>query len=100
MKHSINDCGTHVVVFLKDKLYLSDALLLRFELLEMIDSGVRDLRVDLSELTYFDSSGLGTFMIINRRAREKNGRLVLTGAKGLLLGLIKRTRLDRVFTIE
>jgi anti-sigma B factor antagonist len=69
-------------------------------ILKIIDQGVTDLRIYLCGLTYIDSSGLGTLVTINKRAKEKNGRLMLTGAQGLALDLIKRTRLDKVFYIE
>ena len=100
MKHSIKISENQATVFLYDKIYVSDASLLREELLEIIDQGVTDLRMDLSGLTYIDSSGLGTLVTINKRTKEKNGRLVLTGAKGLPFDLIKRTRLDNIFTVE
>ena len=100
MKHSITVSGNHATIFLNDKIYVSDASLLRDDLLEIIDQGVVELRMDLSGLTYIDSSGLGTLVTINKRVQEKNGRLVLMGARGLPMDLIKRTRLDKVFTLE
>jgi len=100
VKHSIEVRGNHATVFLKDKIYVHDASLLRDDLLELIDQEVKDVRIDLSELSYIDSSGLGTLVTINKRTKEKNGSLVLTGAQGLPFDLIKRTRLDKVFTIE
>ncbi len=87
-------------MFLMDKLYVHDASLLRDDLLEIIDQGIIDVKIDLSGLTYIDSSGLGTLVTINKRTKEKNGRLVLVGAQGLPFDLIKRTRLDKVFIIE
>lgn len=100
MKHSIEISGNSALVFLNDKIYVSDASLLRDDLLEIIDQGITDLRVDISGLTYIDSSGLGTLVTINKRTKEKNGRLVLIGAQGLPMDLIKRTRLDKVFNLE
>ncbi|HBV88248.1 MAG TPA: anti-sigma factor antagonist [Desulfosporosinus sp.] len=100
MKHSIKVSGNHASVFLMDKLYVHDASLLRDDLLEIIDQGIIDVKIDLSGLTYIDSSGLGTLVTINKRTKEKNGRLVLVGAQGLPFDLIKRTRLDKVFIIE
>ncbi|WP_282434408.1 STAS domain-containing protein [Desulfosporosinus orientis] len=88
------------MVLLKDKMYVHDASLLRDDLLTVIDQGVTKITIDLSALSYIDSSGLGTLVTINKRTKEKNGRLVLTGAQGLPSELLKRTRLDRVFTIE
>ncbi|TGE33695.1 STAS domain-containing protein [Desulfosporosinus sp. Sb-LF] len=100
MKHSITVNGNHATVLLKDKIYVHDASLLRDELIELIEQGVTDIRMNLSGLIYIDSSGLGTMVTIHKRTKEKNGRLVLSGAQGLPYDLIKRTRLDRVFTIE
>lgn len=99
MKHSIKVCGNQAMVFLNDKIYVSDAALLRDDLLELIDQGITELRIDLSKLTYIDSSGLGTLVSINKRTKEKKGRLILIGAQGLPMELIKRTRLDKVFLL-
>jgi anti-sigma B factor antagonist len=100
MKHSIKVSGNQATVFLMDKIYVSDASLLRDDLLAAIDQGVTNFRIDLSGLNYIDSSGLGTLVTINKRSKEKNGTMVLTGAQGLPLDLVKRTRLDKVFNIE
>jgi anti-sigma B factor antagonist len=100
MKHSIKVSGNQATVYLTDKIYVSDASLLREDLLVIIDQGVTNFRIDLSGLSYIDSSGLGTLVTINKRAKEKNGKLVLIGAQGLPLDLVKRTRLDKVFNIE
>jgi len=100
MKHSIEISGNSALIFLNGKIYVSDASLLRDDLLEIIDQGITDLRMDLSGLTYIDSSGLGTLVTINKRTKEKRGRLVLTGVQGLPMDLIKRTRLDKVFNID
>lgn len=99
MKHSIKVNGNKATAFMKDKIYVRDASLLRDDILEIIDQGVTDLIMDLSGLIYIDSSGLGTLVTINKRVKEKNGSLVLMGAQGLPLDLIKRTRLDKVFNI-
>ncbi|EGW39412.1 STAS domain-containing protein [Desulfosporosinus sp. OT] len=99
MKHSIKVSGNQATVFLNDKIYVSDAALLRVDLLELIDQGITELRIDLSKLTYIDSSGLGTLVSINKRTKEKKGRLILIGAQGLPMELIKRTRLDKVFLL-
>jgi len=97
MKHSIEVSGNHATVFLKDKIHVNDASLLRDDMLEVISQGITDFRIDLSELIYIDSSGLGTLVTVNKRTK---GRVTLIGAQGLPLELIKRTRLDKVFNLE
>lgn len=100
MKHSITVIGNQATVYVKDKIYVHDASLLRDDMLEILDRGILEVRIDLSGLEYIDSSGLGTLVTINKRIKEKNGSLVLTAVQGLPLELIKRTRLDKVFCIE
>ena len=100
MKHLIKICGNQAIVYLTDKLYVRDVLLMRADLLEIIDQGVTEVTIDLSRLVYIHSSGLGTLVMINKQTKEKNGSLVLTSAQGRPYELIKRTRLDRVFIIE
>jgi len=97
MKYSVEVRGNYAMVSLKDKIYISDASLLRDDLLKILSQGVTDLRMDLSRLTYIDCSGIGTLVTINKLTE---GRVVLIGAQGLPLDLFKRTRLDRVFKIE
>lgn len=99
MKHSIKISGNQATVFLMDKIYVHDASQLRDDLLEIIDQGIVKVRMDFSGLTYIDSSVFGMLVMINKRTKEKNGSLVLSGAQGLPFELIKRTRLDKVFTI-
>lgn len=100
MKHSIKINENHATITLTEKVYVHDASLLRDDLIEMINRGITDMWIDLSELSYIDSSGLGTLVTINKRIQEKNGKLVMKGPQGLPLELIKRTRLDKVFTIQ
>lgn len=100
MNHSIKVDGNHVTTFLTGKVYSQDASLFRDELLEQIDKGVTAVTIDLSELTYIDSTGLGVLITINKRIKEKNGKIVITGAQGMVEQLLKRTRLDRVLTME
>lgn len=100
MNHSIKVSGNHATALLKGKVYSQDASLFRDELLEKIDKGVTEVTIDLSELTYIDSTGLGVLITIHKRVKEKNGKILITGAQGMVEQLFKRTRLDRVLMTE
>ncbi|MDP4160966.1 MAG: STAS domain-containing protein [Bacillota bacterium] len=100
MKHSITVSGNQATVLLMDKIFVHDASILRDDLIEIMEGGVTDVRIDLSGLKYIDCSGLGTLVAINKRTKKKKGSFVLAGAQGLPLDLIKRTRLDKVLAIK
>lgn len=100
MDHTIEVKGSHVTAFLAGKVYSQDASVVRDELLEQIDKGLTDVSIDMSKVTYIDSTGLGVLITIHKRTKEKNGKIVITGAQGMVEQLFKRTRLDRVLTLE
>ncbi|MCE5285960.1 MAG: STAS domain-containing protein [Pelosinus sp.] len=100
MNYSIEVSGNQVNVMLSDKIYAHDAGIIRDELMKKIEQGATEIRMDLSDVLYIDSSGLGVLITVHKRTKAINGRLVLTGVGGIVAELIKRTRLDKVLTIE
>ena len=58
------------------------------------------LTVDLSGVTYMDTSGLATLMETMRIARQQGTRLVLSGIQNQPGYLLQVTDLDHVFEIE
>jgi anti-sigma B factor antagonist len=56
--------------------------------------------VELSDVTYMDTSGLATLMEATRTASQQGTRLVLRGIQQQPRYLLKVTDLDHVFAIE
>jgi anti-sigma B factor antagonist len=52
------------------------------ELGELLERSPSRVIVDVSELTFVDSAGLGAFLAAERQAGEKNVELVLAGPSG------------------
>jgi anti-sigma B factor antagonist len=100
MKHIIAVSGATLAVKLEGKIYAHDAGIFRADVLEKIENGLNDVVVDLSKLAYIDSTGLGVIITIHKRLKEKGGKLLITGVQGLPAELFKRTRLDKVLSIE
>jgi len=62
--------------------------------------GTDVLELDLSELRFIDSSGLGALVRVHKRAVEQGGRLVLSHVSESVHRLLRITGLDLVFDIE
>lgn len=56
--------------------------------------------VDMSEITFLASAGLGAMVTISRKAKEGGGKLVLFAVNDDLLELFKISRLDRLIAIK
>jgi anti-sigma B factor antagonist len=59
----------------------------------------RPVIVDLSQVTYIDSSGIASLVEGYQTAKKKNLRFVLVGASEAALSVLKLARLDKVFPI-
>ena len=73
---------------------------LRERLLQLIADGYRCLSVDLSEVTFCDSSGLGVFVGAHRRLQAVHGDLELLGARPNLRHLFEVSGLDQVLNLR
>lgn len=73
---------------------------LRDRLTDLIDSGHRTLIVDLSDVAFLDSTGLGTLVAGLNHANESGGSLPLVCRQERILKLFRITGLDTVFTIH
>jgi anti-anti-sigma factor len=68
------------------------------ELLDATDPNL--LVVDMAELATIDSSGLGLLVFLHSLTSERNIAMVLTNAPPRARALLRRTGLDRVFTLD
>jgi anti-sigma B factor antagonist len=78
---------------------LATAPSLRAALVEAANEGKHDIIVDLTELEFLDSTGLGALIGAHRRALENNGRVRLIVREGPIQRLLNITGLMRIFAV-
>jgi anti-sigma B factor antagonist len=91
--------GVAIVELSTKRLDASVAPLFKEQLLEIVRGGERRIVIDLSEVTFVDSSGLGA-MVSVLKALGGQGALAVCGARSSVLELFRLTRMDKVFAIE
>ena len=68
-----------------------------------VDGAVRQndkcIIFDLSNVTYVDSTGIGTIVRLMARLKKVGGTLRLTGVKGMVEGVLKLTQVDKIIEI-
>jgi anti-sigma B factor antagonist len=69
------------------------------QLSEVVDGGATSLRLDLGELAFIDSSGLGALVAVHHHAVAAGAAVELTGVSSQVRRLMQITRLDELFTI-
>lgn len=58
------------------------------------------LLLDFRNVDHLSSAALGMLLSLNRKIKEKNGMLKLSGIDRKIMEVFKITRLDRVFSIS
>jgi anti-sigma B factor antagonist len=89
--------GDYLVVSLRDKrLDAVIAVSFREAMLERIEEGQRKLVLDLSNVGFLDSSGLGAVVVVLKHLGQQ-GCLYLCGVTPPVMAVLRLTRMDRVF---
>jgi anti-sigma B factor antagonist len=65
-----------------------------------VELGAAKILVDMSAVTFIDSSGIGELVHAFLRARKAGGQLRLTRLSEKILDLMRMTHLDKVMDIE
>jgi anti-sigma B factor antagonist len=91
------DGGDTLVFKLRGSLDLATAPTVRAALSDATEKGSHHLIVDLSQLEFLDSTGLGVLIGAHRRAAEHVGSLRLVVRDGPILRLLNITGLIAVF---
>jgi anti-sigma B factor antagonist len=94
------DHGERVVMHLGGEIDVYTAPLVREKLDEQILSGRTDLVIDLSKVSFLDSTGLGVLVGRLKLTRSRGGHLRLAGADDRVLKVFSITGLDKVFEIH
>lgn len=71
----------------------------KLELKNIIDKGVNDVTLDLSNVEMMDSIGMGLLIAAYNSLRQRNGTLKLVNVRDDILGLLRTMRLDKHFEI-
>ncbi|HHY74018.1 MAG TPA: STAS domain-containing protein [Bacillus bacterium] len=99
MFYQINAQADQVFVTLSKEIYVDQASSFREALLPYLEKGYKNFIIDVSNLSYIDSSGLGVLIGIQKRAITNGGKVTIKGLKGPVKELFELTRLTKIFEI-
>lgn len=91
--------GSTLIFKLRGSLDLATAPTVRAALGDATENGNHDLIVDLTQLEFLDSTGLGVLIGAHRRAAERGGSFRLVISDGPISRLLNITGLLGVFSV-
>lgn len=100
MQLKIEENGAVRVIYVKEeRLDAHNSDELKAELNRLFDGGTKDLLIDLKEVRFIDSSGLGVLVSGFKNASARQGSLKLSALQSQVKSMFELTRLHRVFDI-
>ncbi len=94
------DHGDRTVVHLGGEIDVYTAPLVREKLDEQLTAGRTDLVVDLTDVTFLDSTGLGVLVGRLKLTRTMGGSMRIVGTDDRVLKVFSITGLDKVFEMH
>jgi len=91
--------GQTVLVVAEERLDANNSSELRDQILPLLEAGGQRVVVDLTGVSFIDSSGLGALLSGYKSAHLRSGSLVLAGLQPRVQSMFELTRLHRVFAI-
>lgn len=89
----------NVLVLEEERIDAHNSAELKEYILNMIKLGEVNIIVQLQQVRFIDSSGLGALLAGFKNAERKSGRLLLANIQPQVLSMFELTRLNRVFEI-
>ncbi len=99
LKIEIDRRGDVAVVTLVGSAHMNVSTDLRDQLVELADETTRQLVIDLSDLEFISSLGLGGIVAAHLRSRKNNGSVELVNPRPEIRDLLSVTQLTRLFPI-
>jgi len=87
-------------IYISGSIYIEEATEMRENFIYLINKGHKMFVVDLAQVDYIDSTGLGMLVFARRQILQKGGSMTITGLQGLVKDLFEMTRLDILFEIQ
>ena len=90
----------HWKVSLKGEMDINSYTSVKNELNDMIKKEKLDLKIDCSELSYIDSTGIGVLIGILKKIKKEDKMLYIINAEKNIKRLFNITGLDKIFVIK
>lgn len=87
------------IVELEGEVDVYTAPQLKQQMISLLESGARDMVVDLTKVEYLDSTALGVLIGGLKRMRERDGNLSLICPSARIRRVFEITGLDKIFNI-
>lgn len=100
MEIEFKEMGDHTIVTVKGEVDLYNVSELKKALFSVTDGNHKSVVVDMQEVNYMDSSGIGALVAGQKKMKAHSGTFALLNVHDDVLNILKLATLDKFFTIH
>jgi len=100
VKYEISENSGRTVLTLHDQLTFSDRSAFDELIPQLLRNGHTGVVVDMKDLTYMDSAGLGMLLTLRDRAEKTKAKVAIRGPQGDVKELLRLSCFDTLFAFE
>ena len=100
MDYRVERAGNKSTLYMEGQITASDRKNLDLILREVFVSGVDEVVIDMTELAYIDSIGLGLLIVIRDQAETTSCKVCIVGMQGKVKEILEMASIDRLFEIK
>lgn len=99
MDVNVQEYGPYTLVTIKGKIHFYNVNSLNKILGDLVLDGVRKIIINMEELDYFDSSYIGSLIVIKKKMDAVNGEVILVNVHQDAQTLLRIANVDEDFTM-
>jgi anti-sigma B factor antagonist len=100
MNLNLEKMNGYMVIFIREeRIDAHNSAELKETIVHLLEQGEVNIIVQLEQVRFIDSSGLGALLSGYKNASAKSGKLAIANLQRQVLSMFELTRLDRVFEI-
>ena len=99
MEVSISSYRDHTMVTISGEVDLYNVGDLKKRLFSATDGAAESIIVDMKDVSYMDSSGIGALVAGQKKMRVRNGKFAIMNVHSDVMNILKLATLDKFFTI-
>jgi anti-sigma B factor antagonist len=99
MDFSFRDHGEHKIIAINGEVDLYNVSELKKSLFSITDGTYKSVVVDMKDLNYMDSSGIGALVAGQKKMKAHQGSFALLNINDDVLNILKLATLDKFFKI-
>jgi anti-sigma B factor antagonist len=99
MNIRVTEHNDFLTLSIEGRLDITTASRLKEEILQRLETGARSIILNMAQVDFINSSGLGTLVSILKEVRSVGGRLVLSNLASYVEEIFEITQLSEIFEI-